>query len=68
MILSIKQKQIMDMDNRLVFARMEGRESRIGREFGVARCKLLHLEEISNEILLYSRHYIQCLGLEHDRR
>ena len=36
-------------------------------ESGVGKCKLLHLEWISNEILLYSTgNYIQSLGIEHD--
>ena len=36
-------------------------------EFGVSRFKLLHLEWISNEVLLYSTgNYIQPLGIEHD--
>ena len=39
------------------------------REFGVGRCKLLHLEWISNEVLLYSTgNNIQSLGIEHDGR
>ena len=38
-------------------------------EFGVSRCKLLHLEWISNEVLLYSRgNDIQPLGIDHDGR
>ena len=38
-------------------------------EFGVNRCKRLHLEWISNEILLYSPgNYIQSLVIEGDRR
>jgi len=38
-------------------------------EFGAGRCKLLHLEWISNEILLYSTgNYIQSFGIEHDGR
>ena len=38
-------------------------------ELGVNRCKLLHLECISNEILLYSTgNYIQSLVEEHDGR
>ena len=38
-------------------------------EFGVNRYKLLHLEWISNEVLLYSiGNYIQSLGTEHDGR
>ena len=36
-------------------------------EFGVNRCKLLPLEWISNEILLYSTgNYVQSLMMEHD--
>ena len=36
-------------------------------EFGVRRCKLSHLEWISNEILLNSTgNYIQSLVMEHD--
>ena len=26
----------------------------MGREYGVGRCKLLHVERINNEVLLYS--------------
>ena len=36
---------------------------------GVSRCKLLHLEWISNEVLLYSTgNYIQSFGTEHNGR
>ena len=36
-------------------------------ESGVNRCKLLHLGQISNEILLYSTgNYIQSLVMDHD--
>ena len=36
-------------------------------EFGVSRYKLLHLEWISNEVLLYSTgNYIQSLWTDHD--
>ena len=36
-------------------------------EFGIRRCKLLHLEWMSNEILLHSSgKYIQPLVMEHD--
>ena len=39
------------------------------RNFGVGRCKLLHLEWISNEVLLLSTgNYIQSLEMEHDGR
>ena len=37
--------------------------------FGVGRCKLLHLEWISNEVLLYGTgNCIQSLGIEHNGR
>ena len=36
-------------------------------EFVISRCRLFHLEWISNAVLLYSRgNYIQSLGIEHD--
>ena len=36
-------------------------------EFGVSRCKLLPLEWISNEVLLYNtENYIQSLVMEHN--
>ena len=38
-------------------------------EFGVGRCKLLHLEWISKEVLLYSTgNYVQSLGIDQDGR
>ena len=44
-----------------------GGEGGMNREFGVSRCKLLHLEWISKEALLYSTgNYIQSLGIDHD--
>ena len=46
-----------------------GGEDRMDGEFGASRCKLLHLEGISNEVLLYStENYIQRLVTEHDER
>jgi len=45
------------------------RVSRMNREFGVGRCKQLHLEWISSEVLLYSTgHYIWSLVIGHDGR
>ena len=36
-------------------------------EFRVSRCKLFHLEWISDEVLLYSTgNYMQSLVIEHD--
>ena len=41
----------------------------VGWMFGVVRCKVLHLEWISNGVLLYSTgNYVQSLGLECDGR
>ena len=38
-------------------------------ELELGRCKLLYLEWISNEVLLYStRNYIRSLGREHKGR
>jgi len=38
-------------------------------EFGVSRCKLLHVEWISNEVLLYSTgNYIQSLEIDYNGR
>ena len=51
------------MENRLVGDKKERGEM----EFGVSRCKLLHLEGISNEILQYSTgNDIWSLVMEHD--
>ena len=45
------------------------RRSGMDWEFGVSRCKLLHLEWINNEVLLYSTgNYVQSLGIDHDGR
>ena len=48
MTLSTKQKQITDMESG------EGGKKGMDREFEVGRCKLLHLECISNVVLLFS--------------
>ena len=57
------------MENRLLFAKGQAAGSEMDGEFGVGRCKLLHLEWISNEVLLYrTGNYIQSLGLDHDGR
>ena len=46
-----------------------GRRSGMDSEFGVNRYELLHLEWVSNEVLLYSTgKYIQSLAMEHDGR
>ena len=59
----------MDIENRLMVAKVEWGKSGMYGEFGVGRCKLLHLEWMSNEVLLYSTgNYIQSLGKERDGR
>ena len=65
--LSTKQKKIMDIESRLVFASGEQRERRMDWEFGVSRCRLLHLEQMGDGFLLYSTGTcVHSLGLEHD--
>ena len=67
MNLSTKQKQTHRLANRLVVAKDGG--SGADGEFGVSRRKLLYLEWMSNEVLLYSPGYdIQSLGRDHDGR
>ena len=71
MILSTKQKQITGMESSLMVpgvwvGRVEG-ESGMDGEFGVNRCKLLHLEWMGKEALLFSTgNYVQSLGIGHD--
>ena len=50
-------------------AKGDGGERGRGWELGISRCKLLHLEWISNEVLLHSTgNLIQSLGIEHEGR
>ena len=44
----------MDMESRLVFSRGEGGERGTDGEFGVGRYRLLRLECVGDEALLYS--------------
>ena len=44
-----------------------GGGSRMAWEFGVGRCKVVHLEWISDEVLLHNTGHIQSLVIEHDR-
>ena len=54
-----------DIENRLVVVNGGAGRSGMDEEFGLGRCKLLHLEWINNEVLLYSTgNYIQS----HDGR
>ena len=51
MNLSKNRNRLTNIENRL--AKREGIGSRLDREFEFSRCKLLHLERRSNEVLLY---------------
>ena len=63
------RNRLIGVKNRLVVAKEEDRESGMDGEFGVSICKLLHLEWVSNEVLLYSRgKYPQSLGINHEGR
>ena len=66
---STKHEIDSDMENRLVVAQWGGGWSEMYWEFRFSRCKLLCLERMNNEILLYSTgNYIQSLGIDHDGR
>lgn len=63
MDLSTSRNRFTDIENRLVVTKGEGGGSGMNGEFGVSRCKLLHLEWMVGEILLYSTgNYIQFPG------
>ena len=59
----------MDIENRFVVAKGEEGGSGMDGKFAVSKCKLLHMEWISIEALLYGTgNYIQPLVIEHDGR
>ena len=63
-----ERNRFTDIQNRLVVAKGKGGGSGRDWGFGVSRCKLLHLEWISNEILLHipGNYYIWSLVMEYD--
>ena len=65
MNLSTKEKQTQ-IENRLVVAKGEEGGSGMDRKFGVSRCKLLHLEWISNEVLLCNIENYPVFGTDYD--
>ena len=66
---SIEQKQSHEHREQTCACQEGGRESGMDWEVGVSRCKRLHLESISNDVLLYSTgKYIQSLVMEYDGR
>ena len=69
MNLSTEQKQTHGHREQTCGCQEGGRGSGIDWEFGVTRCKLLHSEWISNEVLLCrTGSYIWSLAMEHDGR
>ena len=67
MNLSPKQKQTRRGKEGTCGCQGEEVEGGMDWEFQVHRCKLLHLEWINHEILLYNTgHSIQSPGLDHD--
>ena len=66
MNLSTEQKQTHGRREQTFGCQGGEGESGMDWEFGVSRWKLLHLEWISNKILLYSAgSYVQSLVMEH---
>ena len=66
---STKQKTDSDTENRPVVAKEEEGGRGMDWEFGVSRCKLLHLEWVNNKVLLCStRNYIQSPDLDHNEK
>ena len=66
MNLSMKQKRLTDIENRLVFAKGQGVGvgAGIDDQFGVSRCKLLCIEWINSKVLLYSSGMYICYTAE----
>ena len=66
MNLSVEQKQTLGQREQTCDCREGGGRGMDG-EFGVNRCKLLHLEWMGNGALLFSTgNYVQSLGIGHD--
>ena len=60
------KNRLMDIENRFL-AKWERRGWGIDWDFGVSRCKHLHLEWIHNKVLLYSTgNYIKSPGINHN--
>ena len=67
MNLSVKQKRLTDIKNRLVVAKGMGSGGGMDWELGVSRCKILYTEWINYKVLLYSTgNYIQYPMINHN--
>ena len=65
MNLSLKQKWIHRHREQICVTK--GRRGGLDGEFGVSRCKVLHLEWMDNKVLLYiAGNYIQSPGINHN--
>ena len=60
------EKKLMDLGEQTCGCQGGKGGNRMDWEFGVNRCKLLHLKWISNEILLFSPGNIPSQVMEHD--
>ena len=59
----------MDIGNRPVVTKHDRGGSGMDWESGISRCKLLHIEWINNNVLLYSTgNYIQYSVINHNRK
>ena len=62
-----KINRLTDIENGLVVAKGKGDGGGLDWEFGISRCKLLCIEWINNQILLYStENYIQYPVINHN--
>ena len=69
MNLSTKRKRTHRHREQTCGCQGDGRMSGMDCKFGVGRCKLLLVESISSEVLLYSTgNCIQSRGIDHDGR
>ena len=67
MNISTEKKQTHGLDEQICGCQVGGGGSGMDLEFGVSRCKLLHLVWISDKILQYGTgNYIQSLVMECD--
>ena len=59
------KKSVVSIENGPVVAKREADRGEVEWEVGLARCKVLYIEEINNKVLLYSKEsYIQCPMME----
>ena len=63
----MNRNRLINIENRHVVAKGEGEGVRWTGSLGLVEAKLLHLEWISNEVLLCSTgNYSRSLGTDHD--